>query len=104
VSFAWNMLACHSFHNHHSAILSLPQNSVKAFYIPPKIEQLTIHGGTFVLSPSASSIMFVHHDESPGTHADTSVVVDIPISKVTKYACSVYQLSNSLISPTMGLP
>lgn len=80
------MLACSigSLHNHHSAILPLPQNPIKAFYIPPKIEQSTIHGGTFVLSPS--SVVFAHYDESPGTHADTSVVVDIAISEATKYA------------------
>lgn len=73
-----------SLHNHHLAILSLPQNSTKAFYIPPKIEQSTIHGGTFVLTPS--SVVFAHYDESPGAHADTSAVVDIAISEATKYA------------------
>lgn len=56
----------------------------KAFYIPPKIEQSTIHGGTFVLTPS--SVVFAHYDESPGTHADTSIVVDIVIREATKYA------------------
>ena len=76
-----------NLHNHHLAILSLPQNSIKAFYIPPKIEQSTIHGGTFVLTPS--SVVFAHYDESPGTHADTSTLVDIAISEATKYAAQL---------------
>ncbi|KAL3803068.1 hypothetical protein ACHAW5_009478 [Stephanodiscus triporus] len=54
----------------------------KAFYIPPKLEQSTIHGGTFVLS--SSSVVFAHYDESPGTHVDPSVAVDIAIREATK--------------------
>ena len=56
-------------------------NRIAAFYIPPKLEQATIHGGTFVLSPS--SVVFAHYDESPGTHADPSVAVDIAIREAT---------------------
>ncbi|KAL3808684.1 hypothetical protein ACHAXA_009237 [Cyclostephanos tholiformis] len=54
----------------------------KAFYIPPKLEQSTIHGGTFVLSPT--SVLFAHYDESPGTHADPGMVVDIAICEASR--------------------
>jgi len=54
----------------------------KAIFIPPKIEQSTIHGGTFVLSPT--SVVFAHYDESPGTHADPYAVVDIAIREATR--------------------
>jgi hypothetical protein len=61
-----------------------------AFYIPPKLEQATIHGGTFVLSRRGTSssigLVFAHYDESPGTHADPSVVVDIAIREATATA------------------
>ena len=61
-----------------------------AFYIPPKLEQATIHGGTFVLSRRGTSssigLVFAHYDESPGTHADPSMVVDIAIREATATA------------------
>lgn len=48
-----------------------------AFFIPPKIEQSTNHGGTFIFS--SSSVIFAHYDEAPGTHAVTFEVVDLAI-------------------------
>lgn len=46
-------------------------------YIPPKIEQSTNHGGTFIFK--GDDVVFAHYDESPGTHADTYDVVDMAI-------------------------
>jgi len=53
-----------------------------AVYIPPKIEQSTNHGGTFIFN--GDDTVFAHYDESPGTHADTFDVVDRAIREATK--------------------
>jgi len=53
-----------------------------AAYVPPKIEQSTNHGGTFIFN--GDDAMFAHYDESPGTHADASDVVDRTIREATK--------------------
>lgn len=53
-----------------------------AFYLPPKIEQSTNHGGTFIFN--GDDVVFAHYDESPGTHADTFESVDIAIREATK--------------------
>jgi len=53
-----------------------------AVYIPPKIEQSTNHGGTFIFN--GESVVFAHYDESPGTHADTFKVVDMAVREATK--------------------
>lgn len=52
-----------------------------AVYMPPKIEQSTNHGGTFIFD--GGDVAFAHYDESPGTHADTSEVVEMAISRAT---------------------
>lgn len=49
----------------------------KAVYIPPKIEQSTNHGGTFIFN--GENVVFAHYDESPGTHADTYEAVSIAL-------------------------
>ena len=46
-------------------------------YIPPKLEQSTNHGGTFIFK--GDEVVFAHYDESPGTHADTNKSVNIAI-------------------------
>lgn len=46
-----------------------------AVYIPPKIEQSTNHGGTFIFK--GNDVVFAHYDESPGTHADTYEVIEM---------------------------
>jgi hypothetical protein len=46
-------------------------------YIPPKIEQSTNHGGTFIFN--GDNVVFAHYDESPGTHADTNQSVELAI-------------------------
>lgn len=51
-----------------------------AAYVPPKIEQATIHGGTFIFK--GDSTVFAHYDESPGTHADPFEVVNRAINAV----------------------
>ncbi|KAL7488818.1 hypothetical protein ACHAW6_014446 [Cyclotella cf. meneghiniana] len=48
-----------------------------AVYIPPKIEQSTNHGGTFIFN--GENVIFAHYDESPGTHADTYEAVTIAL-------------------------
>mmetsp|Transcript_21770 Transcript_21770/g.45967 ORF Transcript_21770/g.45967 Transcript_21770/m.45967 type:complete len:135 (-) Transcript_21770:226-630(-) len=53
-----------------------------AVYIPPKIEQSTNHGGTFIFN--GDNTIFAHYDQSPGTHADTFDVVDMAICEATK--------------------
>jgi len=50
-----------------------------AVYVPPKIEQSTNHGGTFIFKGDA--IIFAHYDESPGTHADTFESIDMAIKQ-----------------------
>lgn len=50
-----------------------------AVYMPPKIEQSTNHGGTFIFD--GGDVAFAHYDESPGTHADTSEVVEMAIRR-----------------------
>ena len=58
----------------------------KAVYIPPKIEQSTNHGGTFIFN--GENVVFAHYDESPGTHADTneSVRIALQTAKEAKMA------------------
>lgn len=46
-------------------------------YVPPKIEQSTNHGGTFIFN--SEKVIFAHYDESPGTHADTIESVNIAL-------------------------
>lgn len=46
-------------------------------YIPPKIEQSTNHGGTFIFN--GDNVVFAHYDKSPGTHADTNQSVELAI-------------------------
>lgn len=46
-----------------------------AVYLPPKLEQSTNHGGTFIFD--GDDVVFAHYDEAPGTHADTYEVLDI---------------------------
>lgn len=53
-----------------------------AVYIPPKIEQSTNHGGTFIFN--GEDLVFAHYDESPGTHADTFEAVETAIRESTK--------------------
>lgn len=48
-----------------------------AVYIPPKLEQSTNHGGTFIFN--GENLVFAHYDESPGTHADTNEAVGVAI-------------------------
>lgn len=48
-----------------------------AVYIPPKIEQSTNHGGTFVLKDD--EVLLAHYDESPGTHFDPEAAVKLAI-------------------------
>ena len=48
-----------------------------AVFIPPKIEQSTNQGGTFIFSNS--SVTYAHYDEAPGTHADPFEVVELAI-------------------------
>lgn len=48
-----------------------------AVYIPPKLEQSTNHGGTFIFN--GENVVFAHYDESPGTHADTEVTVQLAL-------------------------
>ena len=50
--------------------------------MPPKIEQSTNHGGTFILR--GDDVLFAHYDESPGTHYDTFDSVDRAIRAATK--------------------
>lgn len=52
---------------------------IAAIYVPPKIEQSTNHGGTFIFKGDA--IIFAHYDESPGTHADTFESIDMAIKQ-----------------------
>lgn len=51
-------------------------------YIPPKIEQSTNHGGTFIFNDE--SVIFAHYDESPGTHADTTESVELALQTTKK--------------------
>ena len=53
-----------------------------AVYVPPKIEQSTNHGGTFIFK--GDDVIFAHYDESPGTHADTFEVIDLAINSARK--------------------
>mmetsp|Transcript_41921 Transcript_41921/g.75545 ORF Transcript_41921/g.75545 Transcript_41921/m.75545 type:complete len:127 (-) Transcript_41921:145-525(-) len=53
-----------------------------AFYLPPKLEQSTNHGGTFIFN--GDDTVFAYYDESPGTHADTFDTVDMVIREATK--------------------
>lgn len=53
-----------------------------AFFMPPKIDQATNHGGTFIVS--SSSVTFAHYDEAPGTHADPFEVVDLAIEEAKR--------------------
>ena len=46
-------------------------------YIPPKIEQSTNHGGTFIFN--GEGVVFAHYDESPGTHADANESIDLAL-------------------------
>ena len=46
-------------------------------YIPPKIEQSTNHGGTFIFT--GEGVVFAHYDESPGTHADANEYIDLAL-------------------------
>jgi len=48
-----------------------------AVYIPPKIEQSTNHGGTFIFRDE--EVLFAHYDESPGTHYDPNEAVRLAI-------------------------
>ena len=58
-------------------LISTTQFQYKAVYIPPKMEQSTNHGGTFIFN--GENVVFAHYDESPGTHADTYEAVSIAI-------------------------
>lgn len=53
-----------------------------AVYVPPKFEQSTNHGGTFIFNGDA--VVFAHYDESPGTHADTFESVGMAIHEASK--------------------
>jgi len=53
-----------------------------AVYAPPKLEQSTNHGGTFIFD--GDDIVFAHYDESPGTHADTYEALDIAMNVANK--------------------
>ncbi|KAL9189424.1 hypothetical protein ACHAXT_009099 [Thalassiosira profunda] len=53
-----------------------------AVYIPPKLEQSTNHGGTFIFN--GDDVVFAHYDESPGTHADTCEAVEMAIEAANK--------------------
>ncbi len=53
-----------------------------AFFMPPKIDQATNHGGTFIVS--SSTVTFAHYDEAPGTHADPFEVVDLAIEEAMR--------------------
>ena len=55
---------------------------ILAFYIPPKIEQSTNHGGTFIFK--GDDLIFAHYDESPGTHYEPSTSVDMAIREATR--------------------
>lgn len=48
-----------------------------AVYIPPKFEQSTNHGGTFLFRDN--EVLFAHYDESPGTHYDPNEAVKMAI-------------------------
>jgi len=48
-----------------------------AVYIPPKIEQSTNHGGTFIFRDD--EVLFAHYDESPGTHYDPNEAAKLAI-------------------------
>eukprot|EP00984_Skeletonema_dohrnii_P037684 scaffold39998_cov167-Skeletonema_dohrnii-CCMP3373.AAC.4 len=48
-----------------------------AVYIPPKLEQSTNHGGTFIFRDD--EVLFAHYDESPGTHYDPNEAVNLAI-------------------------
>lgn len=60
-------------------------------YIPPKIEQSTNHGGTFIFT--GEGVVFAHYDESPGTHADTneSVGLALQVAEETRLDLSTGQ-------------
>mmetsp|Transcript_31628 Transcript_31628/g.75509 ORF Transcript_31628/g.75509 Transcript_31628/m.75509 type:complete len:123 (+) Transcript_31628:162-530(+) len=45
-----------------------------AVYIPPKLDQSTNHGGTFMFD--GDQTVYAYYDESPGTHADPFGVVE----------------------------
>lgn len=53
-----------------------------AVYMPPKLEQSTNHGGTFIFD--GDDVVFAHYDESPGTHADTYEVLDLAVNTANK--------------------
>mmetsp|Transcript_18360 Transcript_18360/g.33137 ORF Transcript_18360/g.33137 Transcript_18360/m.33137 type:complete len:99 (-) Transcript_18360:373-669(-) len=53
-----------------------------AVYVPPKLEQSTNHGGTFIFN--GDDTVFAHYDESPGTHADAFDAVDRAVREATK--------------------
>jgi len=53
-----------------------------AVYMPPKLEQSTNHGGTFIFD--GDHVVFAHYDESPGTHADTYDVVEMAVKAAKK--------------------
>ena len=48
-----------------------------AVYIPPKLEQSTNHGGTFIFNDD--KVLLAHYDESPGTHFDPETAVKLAI-------------------------
>lgn len=53
-----------------------------AVYLPPKIEQSTNHGGTFVFNGDVT--VFAYYDASPGTHADAFGAVDTALREAAK--------------------
>jgi len=53
-----------------------------AAYLPPKIEQSTNHGGTFIFN--GDDVIFAHYDQSPGTHADIFESAGMAIREATK--------------------
>ena len=74
----------HSYHSPYSIHPFLPYCDERriAFYLPPKLEQSTNHGGTFIFN--GDDTVFAYYDESPGTHADTFDTVDMVIREATK--------------------
>jgi len=52
-----------------------------AVYVPPKGDQATNQGGTFVFD--GDRVVFAHYDESPGTHADTYETIKLALDIAT---------------------
>ncbi|EJK62923.1 hypothetical protein THAOC_16447 [Thalassiosira oceanica] len=60
--------------NPHPNVLCEPDRDIIAVYIPPKLDQSTNHGGTFMFD--GDQTVYAYYDESPGTHADPFGVVE----------------------------